>query len=241
MLLGVKTYNDKKFIEYFKDKVDFLEVMSFAKREDLENIKIIIHCKHQLFGINPADKTKEKENLEELKKGQEIANITKAEKIIFHPGFIENENCSKEQAIKIVKELKDKRIIIENLPKMNNLGKFCTTPEETKEFMDKTEKELCFDLNHAISAAFQNNLDPYSYIKDFLDLKPRHYHLGGQTLPNNATHIALTESNIDLNKIISLLPEESEISLEVTQDITKTEEDIKLFRKIWKETHQNSA
>jgi uncharacterized protein (UPF0276 family) len=103
--------------------------------------------------------------------------------------------------------------------------------------MEKTNKEFCFDLNHAISAAFENNLDPYLYLEDFIKLKPVHIHIGGHTLPDNTTHLSLIESNIDLKKVIALLPEESEISLEVTQDIKKTQEDIELFRKIWKETH----
>jgi len=237
MKIGVKTYDGKEFIEYFKDKVDFIEVMSFIDKKFLPNTKIVIHCKHQRFGINPADKEKEKENINELKEGQTIANFCNATKIIFHPGFIENENCSKEQAIKILKEIKDERIIIENLPVMYEKGKFCSTPEETREFMKKSGKGLCFDINHAISAAFQEKLDPYIFIEDFLKLKPIHIHLGGQILPEDKTHLALTESNIDLKRVISLLPENVDICLEVTQDIKKTEEDIKLLKKIWQETH----
>ncbi len=241
MRIGVKTYDDEEFIEHFKDKVDFIEVMSFIDQKLILNKEIVIHCKHNRFGINPADKNREKENIDELKNAISLANICNSKKIIFHPGFVENENCSKEQAIKVIKELEDKRIIIENLPKMNNFEKFCSTPEETKEFMEKTGKGLCFDINHAISAAFQENLDPYIFIEDFLKLNPIHIHLGGQTLPEDKTHIALTESNIDSKKIISLLPDESEICLEVTQDIKKTEEDIKLLDSIWQETHQKSA
>jgi len=241
MKLGVKTYNDKQYIDYFKDKVDFIEVMSFAEKEDIIGKKIVIHCKHSRFGINPADLEKEEENTLEIKKGQEIADFTKANKMIFHPGLIENKKCSREQAIKIIKETKDKRIIIENLPRMKEGEKLCSTPDETAKFMKETEKDLCFDLNHAISAAYSNKKDPYEYIAGFIKLKPVHYHLGGQTLPNDTTHIALTESNIDLKKIIRMLPKDAEVSLKVTQDIQKTEKDIELFRKIWKETHQNSA
>jgi sugar phosphate isomerase/epimerase len=237
MLLGVKTYEDRNFIEYFKDKVDFIEVMSFADNKYLLGAKVVIHCKHQGFGINPADKKKEKENRNELRAGQEIANLCNSSKIIFHPGFIENNDCSKEQAIKILREIEDKRIIIENLQKKKDSNTPCSNPEETKEFMEKTGKELCFDINHAISVAFQENLDPYDFIENFLKLNPVHYHLGGQTLPDDTTHLALTESNIDLRKVIGMLPENAEISLEVTQDIKKTEEDVKLFRKLWNETH----
>lgn len=237
MKLGVKTYNDKKYIEHFKDKVDFIEVMSFAEKEDIIDKEIVIHCKHSRFGINPADKEKEEENILEIKKGQEIADLTKANKIIFHPGFIENKKCSRQQAIKILKEIKDERIIIENLPRMTEGEKLCSTPEETEKFMKETGKDICFDLNHAISAAHSDKKDPYEYIEGFLKLKPIHYHLGGQTLPDDTTHIPLTESNIDLKKVVGMLPEDSEISLEVTQDIKKTEEDLKLFRKFWKETH----
>ena len=60
MKIGVKTYNDEKYIRHFQDKVDFIEVMSFTNKELLKNKKIVIHCKHQRFGINPADIEKEK-------------------------------------------------------------------------------------------------------------------------------------------------------------------------------------
>lgn len=237
MKLGVKTYDGEEYIKHFANKVDFIEIMSFVDKDLLLDKKIVIHSKHSKFGINPADSEKEKENINEIQISQKLADFCKSEIIIVHPGFIENKTCSKEQAIKIIKKITDKRIIIENMPKMNNGIKLCSTPEETKEFLEKTNKGFCFDVNHAISSAFENNLDPYIYLEDFIKLNPTHIHLGGQTLPNNVTHLALTESNIDLKKIIKLLPDNSKICLEVTQNIEKTEEDLKLFRKIWEETH----
>lgn len=236
MKLGLKTYDNSDFINYFKNKVDFIEIMSFVDKQLLLDKTIVVHSKHSKFGINPADIKKEKENLAEIKISQDLADFCKSNKIIVHPGFIENETCSKDQAIKIIKKITDKRIIIENMPKMNNGVKLCSTPEEMKEFLKKTGKGFCFDINHAISSAFENNLDPYIFIKDFIKLNPTHIHLGGHTLPDNKTHLALTESNIDLEKVLRLLPENSDICLEVTQNIEKTEKDIKLLKKIWKET-----
>jgi len=237
MKIGVKTYDGEEYIEFFKDKVDFLEVMSFVDRELIKNSKIVIHSKHSRFGINPADINKENENKTEIEESQNIAHFCKSNKIIVHPGIIQNENCSEKQAIEFIRKMNDKRIIIENMPKMNKGVNLCSTPEETKDFLEKTNKGFCFDINHAISSAFENKLDPYAYIKDFIKLNPVHIHLGGQTIPDDTTHIALTESNIDLKGVIALLPENSDICLEVTQDIKKTEEDIKLLKSLWKETH----
>ena len=75
MKIGVKTYNDKNYIDYFKDKVDFIEVMSFANEEYLRDTEIVIHCKHGRFGINPANENNEEESLNEIKAGQKIGTL----------------------------------------------------------------------------------------------------------------------------------------------------------------------
>ncbi|MEI7719274.1 MAG: TIM barrel protein [archaeon] len=238
MKIGVKTYDGQEYIEHFTNKVDLIEILGITSEEFLKGKNIVVHCKHERFDINPADKTKEKESIIAIKTAIEVANFCNSDRIVVHPGKIENENCSKENSINLLKNIKDKRIILENMPgRYENRIFLGSTPEEMEEFLTKTNKGFCFDINHAISAAITNKLEPYSFIEQFLKLNPSQIHLGGQTLPDDTTHISFGESNIDLNKVIRILPENSEVILEVTQDIEKTEEDLKLFRQIWKETH----
>ena len=156
MKIGVKTYSSKELLDYFKDKADFFEIQAIQKNDysflKKYSIPIIIHAEHYANNkINPADKTRINQTLKAINFAIKLADDVNAKKIIFHPGMIKDANCSKEQAINFIKSLKDKRIILENLPAMQyRLGK---TPEEIKEFLQKTEKTFCFDISHAIVTA----------------------------------------------------------------------------------------
>ena len=224
MKLGVKTFKEGDFLRPFKDKADFFEVMaiqdenySFLKEFSLP---IVIHAQHQKFGVNNADKTKIKKNIDSTNFAINLANEYKANKIIVHPGEITDKNCSEAQAVSFFKSIKDKRILIENLPKNPNC--LCSTPEEMKMFLKETKTGFCFDINHAIETAVYLNKDYIEFIKKFIELKPAHYHLGGQNLKKKEDHINFKESDIDLKKILELIPKDVEITLEVSTDIEKT-------------------
>ncbi|VVB80333.1 Xylose isomerase-like TIM barrel [uncultured archaeon] len=235
MKIGVKTYCDKEYIEHFTNKTDFIEVIGISKEDFLKNKKIIVHCKHERFKINLANKLKEKENIEAIQTAIEIADFCNSDRIIVHPGFIENESCSLKNSINLMKKFKDKRIITETMPgNYKNKNFLCSTPEELKEYIQKTNiSGFCLDINHTISSATSQNKNPYEYLKEFIKLNPKQIHLGGQKLPEDITHIPFSRSNIDLKKALEFLHEDSEIILEVTQDITETEKDLEIVRKTW--------
>ena len=111
MKIGIKTYNNRNFLEHFKDKVDFFEIMAiesvnydFIKEF---NLPMVIHSQHRLFDINIADKTKHMKNLNSINFARRIADSVNAKKIIIHPGEIENQNCSIETAIEFLKSIND--------------------------------------------------------------------------------------------------------------------------------------
>ena len=110
----------------------------------------------------------------------------------------------------------------------------CATPEETKEFMKKTGVKLCLDINHAVETAVYLNKNYLEFIKEFIKLKPAHYHLGGQNIKQNKSHIDFKGSDINLKEILKLIPKDAEITLEVTTDIEKTKEDLKFIKNILK-------
>jgi len=235
MKIGVKTYCNKIFLKHFDDKADFFEVMALEGK-DYSFLRefskpIIIHAQHQLLGVNNADKTQRTKNISSLQFAISLANQNKSAKIIVHPGNIINKNCSKEESISLINSFKDKRMLIENMPCPEEY--LCTTPEEMSEYLKETGKGFCFDINHAISAALILKRDPFKMIKNFLKLKPSHYHLGGQKLTTNeeGQHLSFKDSKIDLDKIMKLIPKDAEITLETTTDIEKTEYDLDFIRK----------
>lgn len=236
MKIGVKIFSEKDFALHFENKADFLEVMAIEGKDYSflkdYNLPIVIHAQHEKFGFNAADRSIRDRNLKSINFAIKLANSLDAEKIIVHPGKLFDYNCSIQEAINFLKKL-DERIIIENLPE-NGFGRhfLCTNAEETREFLEKVKKGFCLDINHAISSALYIKKDYLQDLKEYLSLEPAHYHLGGQKIEGDITHLALEEGDINLKEVLKLLPKDAEITLETKHDIAKTENDLKIMRAI---------
>lgn len=233
MKIGVKTYSSPEFLKHFGKEVDFFEVM-VADGNNYDFVKtlskpVVIHAQHETLGINNADSTQIAKNTASFESARKVADSCKAKRIILHPGRINDKNCSRETFVSFVKKLKDKRILVENL-----IGNYlCTTPEETASIMKATGAGLCLDINHAIFTALALKQDPLDMIREFVELKPVHYHLGGQRMRvGDMAHLSFQDSDLDIVGILKLIPEDAEITLEVSTDIKKVENDIKIIRQI---------
>ncbi len=237
MKIGIKAFYDWPFIESLQDKADFVELMAIEGKDYsfVKNIKIpvVIHATYTSFGVNPSDSKKEAANVRAINFAIDLANETNAKKIIVHPGPLENSDCNMEIAENFLKKIKDRRVILENHADQRDifLNPSFILPEEIKPVLDKTEKGFCLDINHAISYAFIEKIDYMDFLKKFLELNPVHFHLGGQRFKPYAEHLDFINSDIDLKKIFSILPKDAEITLEVTEDIKKTEKDLDFIRK----------
>ena len=234
MKIGVKTFSNYEYLKHFEKDVDFFEVQAiesvnydFLKKITLP---IVIHAQHQSFNINLADKKLSDINRSSVEYAKKIADMAKSNKIIQHPGALVSKDCSIETAIDFIDSIPDKRILIENLiPKEKGL---CCTPEETKDFLKMTNRRFIFDINHAIESAVFYKKDYMEMIKQFLELRPMHFHIGGQIIEKGITHIGFYESTIPIKEILALFPKDAEITLETTTDIKETEYDVKFIRKI---------
>jgi len=234
MKIGVKSYDYNKELEYFRDKADFFEIMVVEGRDysgfNKFKMPFVIHSQHAVFGINNANSEIHQKNMSSFNYAQKIADMLGAKKIIMHPGSIENDGCSKSNSINFIKSLKDKRVIIENMPSEKSL---CRTPEELKEFINKTGCGFCFDINHAILTTQTLKKDYKEVIKSFVKLKPNHFHLGGHKFIG-IDHLCFAESELDLKEIFSFLPKDAEITLETSKDIEKTKDDLRIIREVLK-------
>jgi len=243
MKIGVKTFDNKNFLKPFVDEVDFFEIMAVEKNnyDFLKefNLPIVIHSQHRKFGVNIADKTLVQRNLNSINFARRLADQTKAKKIIIHPGELDGKNSSIEQSIEFLNDLDDKRIIIENIP-LEGVYRLGAKSEEIKEILRKTKKGFCFDINHAMWTAVNLKQDYLELIKEFVKLKPDHYHFGGQIIYNHSIpeeereHLALGESDFDLYEVLRLIPKNAEITLETTIDIKKTQDDVRIMKELMK-------
>jgi endonuclease IV len=242
MKFGVKIYREKDTAEYFKDKADFLEVTTVPDVDYvfLRNypLPIVIHAPHHKMGVNHADSGNREQNRKLFDYARSLADSVHSDKIVLHPGVLSNERCSKEEAISAIRAL-DKRILIENLPigvvEGGILQEFlCMTAEEVEEFCKKTGKGFCLDINHAIDSAIIFGQEYISSLSDYLKLNPAYFHLGGQIIGSlpHIEHTSFDNSNVSLEKVLRMLPRNAEVALEVSTDIRKIEDDLRMVRTI---------
>jgi uncharacterized protein (UPF0276 family) len=234
MNLGVKTYCNGDFLKKFEDKADFFEILAIEGEDYsfLKNITkpVVIHAKHEQFRINLSDTKKFQKNMYSIKFAIKLADSCNCRKIIVHPGKITGPSCSINESIRFLKSINDKRLLIENLPAYG--GYLCSTPEELSYFVEKTGAGICFDVNHAISSAIRLGKDPYEFLKEFTGLNVSHYHLGGQRMSKDETHLSFKDSDIDLKKIFDILPSNADMTLETLPDVKKLEYDLEVIRKL---------
>lgn len=238
MKFGVKTYDDEKFLDFFEGKCDFFEVQAI-RGNDYSFLKkyktpIVIHCEHDVLGVNIANSSKYKFNLDAINFARKLADEINAKKIIIHPGNYEDKNCTTENTIKFLKKNYDSRFCVENVPYFSqkfNTKKIGATVEEMKKILAETKLGFCFDINHAIEYSIQEGLDYWKILKEFEKLNPTHYHIGGENLSSSASHLSLSKSDLDLDKIFGLVRKNAEFTLETEVGIESTINDLKIIQK----------
>jgi len=207
-------------------------------------IPIVVHAPHFGHGFNLANKDLIASNFEMLKDTTRCADVLNADTIIVHGG----NGGIKEEAIRQLKSLKDSRVLIENKPKRGLNGKECIgyMPEDIIEIVDKCRLSgFVLDFNHAVCAARSLSYDPLEYIRRFLAINPRMFHLGDGDYDSLVDkHMHLGHGNMPLNKFIAFLSQGAIITLETPNDFSRglcDFEDNKLFFNRLLETHLNRA
>ena len=181
-------------------------------------VEYIIHCPHSGCGFNLADSKLREENRLKFKEAQDFANTLKADYIIVHLG----NNGYLNESIFQLKGIFDERICIENKPIEGLNGEECIgcTPEDIKKVLKETHaKSLAMDFGHAIYAANKLNVNSCDFIENLLTLNPKIFHLSdGQINLTKDYHSNFGEGNFNLAKLISYIPKNAHVTLEIPQD-----------------------
>lgn len=218
---GIKFWTTNKYC--FKEalglfeggKIDFVELyivpnsFNIQELEILKKIPIIIHSVHEdhNFNIFQLDDFQA-----ELFKNQVVktADFLKSRFIVLHSGVGISKELFKKNLVKIY----DKRIIVENMPKITMDGKICFgySLEQLKFIKEDCRLNICFDFGHAIKSAMSQELDYKDYIKSLIrHLKPSYFHLsGGEKKNEKDEHLNLFEGDLDLSWIKNLLVQTAE-------------------------------
>ena len=212
-----KMYGDNIF--------DYIELYIVPNHIDLIDIwkkldiPFDIHAPHFAHNMNLSKSDFAQDNCDKYIEVKQYADELNANIIVFHSGiggsYVETANQ--------LSKFNDNRIIVENKP-MRPLklmtGELCIgyKYDEIKYIIEKTNYGFCLDIGHAICSANSQNLNPYEYIKKFLELKPKRIHLSDIHIDSlTDEHLNYGKGTLNFKKVLSLLPKEICITIETTK------------------------
>jgi endonuclease IV len=164
-----------------------------------------IHITTERHGVNIADKEIRDFNFKTIQNCIEWADQLKARYLVLHPGF-----GKLDDAIEFLSYIDDKRILIENMPKIGIHDEKMVgySPAEIEKLIDN-RFGLCLDLNHAIKAAINLELDYMEFTQEFAKFKPFYFHVSDGNLNNGKDeHLAIGKGEYAfefLMKYVSLM------------------------------------
>jgi len=165
-------------------------------------------------------------NKMKLQETFQFADTLNAETIIFHSGV----NGKIEETINQLKPFVDSRCVIENKPMKGLNEEKClgATPEEIKYISKELHIDFCLDFGHAICAANSIKREPFEFIKEFLELKPRMYHLtDGDYSGEYDSHLQYGKGTFPIKELIKMVPDEKKVTNEAKHNSEINLEDFK--------------
>ncbi|KKG07370.1 sugar phosphate isomerase/epimerase family protein [Methanosarcina sp. 2.H.A.1B.4] len=168
-----------------------------------------IHITTERHGVNIADRDKRDYNIKTIQNCIEWADQLKARYLVLHPGF-----GKLDDAIEFLSYIYDKRILIENMPKIGIYDEKMVgySPEEIEKLMDNGFG-LCLDLNHAIKAAISLELDYMEFVNEFGKFKPFYYHVSdGHLNHSKDEHLNIGEGEYDFRFLVFAMISGSEFN-----------------------------
>lgn len=234
----------KELIE--KDIFHYVEILVVPDTEfspfQKTNIPYIIHITNERWGVDIGDKSKEDFNLKTINQCIQWANELSAEYLILHLGYKDFR-----VAKSFLDKIEDKRILIENVPKVGldeeefalfdkaNVEMIGFSPEQIKELIgDKFG--FCLDFGHSTKAAISLKKDYKDYIKEFLKLNPMILHISDGRLNNEKDeHLNIGEGDYDFDFLADCIKKSQAeyISLETPRNnLNSLSEDLKNLEKL---------
>ena len=205
---------DYAYIELYvaPDSLDTL-----PKWESL-NVPFTIHAPHEAHGLNLALDSQKRDNRLRFEAAREFADRLSADFIIVHGGSRGTIDSTAQQ----LAEFRDHRVLIENVPfrtLKDRLRCIGATPDEVHFLKAHTGCGFCLDFGHAVCSANAQGLEPYSYIRAFMELEPAMFHLSG-VLDMTCTvdsHAPLNVSRLNRQILKSLLPQCAKVTVETAK------------------------
>lgn len=185
----------------------------------------IVHAAHSHHGVNLARADFEAINRARLGEACRFADALGAEIVVVHGG----NNGTFEEALRQITRFGDRRIVMENKPKVGVRGNPCVgyLPGEFRQAMASgAVAAMALDIGHADCAARSLGLDSIAYLQEFLSLKPILYHLSDrETASEKDVHLNFGKGDLDLEAVLDLIPTGARVTLETPRDPSRGLED----------------
>ena len=189
------------------------------------DVPYVIHAPHSFHGVNLAQADKWESNLKHFNEARQFADDLGSDIIIVHGG----NNGSFTETIRQVKLLNERRIALENKPKIGIFNEECVgwSPQEFHEaMMSEVISSTVLDFVHAYYAANSAKIDKMKIIKDFMVFHPKVFHLSdGDAFSEKDVHLNLGRGNMDLGGFLSVIPNGGLVTIETPRDQLKGLED----------------
>ena len=161
---------------------DYIELMVIPDSEInpfLMDVPYIIHIPHEKFGVNIGDPASKKYTLQMINESITWADQLNAKHLILHAG-----HGSMQHATDLLREMSDSRLLIENMPivGLDDEAMIGYSPAQIEELIGDSDMGLCLDFGHAVKAAVSLGVDYKEYVKGFVGLKPKVFHVSDGTL-----------------------------------------------------------
>jgi deoxyribonuclease IV len=197
------------------------------------DIPYVLHAPHSLGGMNPSIRDDREKNFAIVGEVERWRERLHPRYVIFHPG-INGTLAETEHQFKTFSEhFPDMwRIsLVENKPLAGLNGEQClgSTRSELEKLIKNVKMGFCLDFGHAICAAFSHDVDKLEFIRSLLALHPAMFHLSdGHYGREEDEHLNIGSGEYDIKMLLSMIPENSMVSLE-THKSSKT--DLNDFKK----------
>ena len=165
-------------VHLIDDKIfDYIELMMIPDskiKPFLIDVPYSIHIPHENFRVNIGDFVVKECTLQMISEAINWANQLNAKHLILHAG-----HGSMEHAKDLLHKLSDSRLLIENMPKVGLGGETMIgySPEQIEELIGDGDMGLCLDFGHAAKAAVSLGVDYKEYVRKFMGLEPRVFHV----------------------------------------------------------------
>jgi len=226
-----------------KEFFDFVElyVIPESYKNTIENwksfdIPYVIHAPHSYDGVNFAQGDMWESNHKNFNETQKFADTLDSDIIIVHSG----NNGSFDETLRQLKLLNEKRIVLENKPKVGIADELCVgwSPFEFQRAVDSgIIHGTALDFGHAVCAAAAIGVDVMGVIQGFMEFNPKIYHLAdGDILSEKDVHLNLGKGTFNLAEFIAVIPLDAYLTIETprkpSNGLEDFVEDVLFLRKI---------